>query len=63
MLGPIKVDRYRYNGQNLLDGVLGIAQTTYAGYETGRYEPDLETLTKIADYYKISIDYLIGRYK
>ncbi|WP_010250240.1 helix-turn-helix transcriptional regulator [Acetivibrio cellulolyticus] len=24
-----------------LSEILGIAQTTYAGYETGRYEPDI----------------------
>lgn len=49
--------------QSELSKVLGIAQTTYAGYETGKSEPDLNTLTKIADYYKISLDFLTGRYK
>lgn len=40
---------------------LGIARSTYASYETGRNEPDIHTLIKIADYYKVSLDYLVGR--
>lgn len=41
---------------------LNIAQTTYAGYETGKHEPNIETLKKLAELYKISVDYIIGRY-
>ena len=41
--------------------VLGIPQTTYAGYETGRNEPDIGTLVRIADLYHVSMDYLTGR--
>lgn len=41
---------------------LGIARSTYAGYEIGKNEPDIYTLVKIADYYKVSLDYLVGRY-
>lgn len=43
--------------------LLGISQSTYAYYESGRNEPDLETLKKIADIYETSLDYLAGRYK
>lgn len=42
--------------------LLGIAQTTYAGYETGKYEPNIDMLMKIADLYNVSVDYIIGRY-
>lgn len=41
---------------------IGIAQTTYAGYETGRHEPSIEILIKLADIYKVSMDYITGRY-
>jgi transcriptional regulator with XRE-family HTH domain len=41
---------------------LGIAQTTYAGYETGRHEPDLSTLLKMSRVLKVSINYLINRF-
>lgn len=30
-------------------------------YETGKHEPDLAMLTKLADYFGVSVDYLIGR--
>ena len=42
--------------------ILGIAPTTYAGYETGRREPDIETLIKIATLYNVALDYVVGRY-
>lgn len=42
--------------------ILGIALSTYAGYESGRREPDIKTIIKIADLYQVSADYLIGRY-
>lgn len=41
---------------------LGIARSTYACYESGKNEPDIYTLVRIADYYKVSLDYLVGRY-
>lgn len=40
---------------------LGIARTTYQGYENGPREPDYDTLVKIADFHECSIDYLTGR--
>lgn len=30
-------------------------------YETGAREPDFETLEKIADFFNVDIDYLLGR--
>ena len=42
---------------------IGIAQTTYAGYETGRHEPSIEILIRLADIYKVSMDYITGRYE
>lgn len=40
---------------------LGLAKMTYHNYETGRNEPNIKTLIKIADFYNITIDYLVGR--
>lgn len=40
---------------------LNIAKSTYCGYELGISEPSLETLIKLADYYDVSLDYLVGR--
>lgn len=42
---------------------LGLARSTIAGYETPdkKREPDYETLKKLADFFDVSIDYLLGR--
>lgn len=34
---------------------------TYANYEYGRREPDLETVERIADLFDVTADYLMGR--
>ncbi|TWM12079.1 helix-turn-helix domain-containing protein [Bacillus licheniformis] len=38
---------------------IGVHRGTYANYERGNRQPDYETLTKIADFFEVSIDYLI----
>ena len=40
---------------------LGIGLSTLSQYETGKREPDIKTLIKIADYFDCSADYLLGR--
>lgn len=42
---------------------INVAQRTYAHYEKGDREPSIETMIRLADYYKISLDYLTGRYE
>lgn len=39
---------------------IGISQPTYAGYETGRREPGIDVLIKIAQYHHVTVDYLVG---
>lgn len=39
---------------------INIPRSTLANYETGRTQPDLETLAKLADFYEVSIDWLLG---
>lgn len=38
----------------------GITQSLLARYETGKLEPNLETLGTLADFYGVSIDWLLG---
>lgn len=40
---------------------LGIAKTTYASYEQGKRQPDLLVLSKIADRFGVTTDYLLGK--
>jgi len=40
---------------------LQLSPSTIGMYETGRREPDFETLQRIADYFHVSTDYILGR--
>lgn len=40
---------------------LNMNQNTISRYETGEREADYATLIKIADYFNVSIDYLLER--
>ena len=39
---------------------LGIPQNTYSQYENGKRQPDNETLVKIASFFNVTTDYLLG---
>ena len=41
--------------------ITGISQTAYSGYESGKVMPTIEPLIKLADYYHVTLDYLVGR--
>ena len=47
--------------QEELAASLGISRAALSHYEKNRREPDTETLTKVADIFRVSIDYLVGR--
>lgn len=40
---------------------MGFALNTYVRYERGEREPDASTLARIADFYGVTLDYLVGR--
>jgi len=39
---------------------LGISRVRYNQYETGKRQPDNEMLKVISNFYKVSVDYLLG---
>jgi len=40
---------------------IGLAYNTYLRYERGEREPQASALVQIADFYDVSLDYLVGR--
>jgi transcriptional regulator with XRE-family HTH domain len=47
--------------QGYVADLIGVARSTYTAYENGTKQPPIETVTKIADLFNVSTDYLIGR--
>ena len=47
--------------QEFVASHLNITRQTYSHYETGRINISIEQLIKIADFYDVSLDYLVGR--
>lgn len=40
---------------------LGVAKSTISMYENGQREPEFETLEALADYFNVTMDFLLGR--
>lgn len=51
----------RHLTQDDMSAMLGISRAALSHYEQGRREPDYDTLIKIADFFKVSLDYIMGR--
>ncbi len=46
--------------QEALATILQVDRSTLASWETNRREPDIATLRRIASYFRVSIDWLVG---
>ncbi|MDF2610693.1 MAG: family transcriptional regulator [Lachnospiraceae bacterium] len=55
----IKIRKSLNISQSKLGKDLGITQQMISSYEKGISSPNVELLTKLADYFQISIDYLV----
>lgn len=47
--------------QTQVGNYLGITVSAYGNYELGQREPSIDMLGKLADYFGVTVDYLIGR--
>lgn len=47
--------------QQMLANALGTTQQSINKYENHKIEPDINTLIALADYFDVTVDYLIGR--
>ena len=55
----LRIDN-NYTQQQIAD-YLNIKQNTYSQYETGALNYPVDVLMKLADFYGVSVDYLLGR--
>ena len=46
--------------QRTLSEEFGVTKQTISLWETGQREPDFDTLVKIAKYFNVTTDYLLG---
>ncbi|MGN0817604.1 MAG: helix-turn-helix domain-containing protein [Candidatus Coproplasma sp.] len=53
--------KFRELSQDELANALNIGQSTISQFETDESSPKPETLVKLADYFGVSVDYLLGR--
>lgn len=54
-------EKTKLSQAKLVAAVGGIKQPVYARYELGEIMPPYTALVKLADYYDISTDYMLGR--
>lgn len=40
--------------------IIGVAKTSYSGYELGQHEPTCEIICRLAELYKIETDFILG---
>ena len=55
----IRIDKGYTQGQ--IASYLGISQNTYSQYEIGVLNYPVDAVVKLADFYGVSTDYLLGR--
>lgn len=53
-------EEYKKSQQQIAD-MLNVTRAAYSRYEKGQRSVPIEILWKLADYYKVNIDYLVGR--
>lgn len=51
--------KHKGTSQQQISDALGLKRSTYAGYESGKVEPDIAMLSTLSDYFKVSVDVLI----
>lgn len=49
-----------YTQRQVAKGI-GVTERNYQYYESGEREPSMSTLIALAEYFNVSLDYLVGR--
>lgn len=58
-LRELRREKHLY--QKDIANYLNISTSAYGYYEQGKRNPDSETIKKLADFYNVSTDYILGR--
>lgn len=62
MMNKLKELRHsRGISQQVVADLLHVTKATYSRYENGQFEPTQASLIKLADYFQVTIDYLLNR--
>ncbi|KGX85042.1 helix-turn-helix domain-containing protein [Pontibacillus litoralis] len=56
----IKLRKEHKKTQEDIAKIIGVSRPAYTAYEKGNRSPDYEILTTLADYYRVTTDYLLG---
>lgn len=56
-----KLRKIKGLNQSELGEIFGISQKMISSYELGIAKPDYTTLVRFADFFNVSLDYLVGR--
>lgn len=49
-----------YKSQQAFANAFGVAQSTVGGWESGKREPNFDTILRLAQYFGVTVDYLLG---
>lgn len=61
---PTRLKELRTEGkltQEQLGEKINVTKVSISGYESGNRKPDIETLQRIADFFNVSVDFLLGK--
>ncbi|WYP24789.1 helix-turn-helix transcriptional regulator [Alkalihalobacillus sp. FSL W8-0930] len=56
-----KLRKERKLSQEALGNHINVTKVSISGYERGERTPDVDTLNKLADFFGVTTDYLLGR--
>lgn len=56
----VELRKEKHVSQKVIADLLDISDVAYGRYEKGIAEPNLESLKKLANYFDVTIDYLVG---
>lgn len=56
----IRLRKQNIKTQEEMANIINVKRTTYSGYERGIISPPYDKIESIANYFKVSVDYLMG---